>query len=296
MKLLVAGGTGFIGSVLCRTLIERGHTLIVLTRKPSAYPETSSIQFIPWESEQLRRGLMFDAVVNLAGQVPAIKRWSSRQKQEILVSRINTTRRVVKAIGEQAQKSSVLINASAIGYYGDRTNEELDEKDRAGTGFLADLCQMWEAEAQRAESFGVRVVRLRIGFVLGPNGGALAKMAPVFRCFLGGVIGHGRQWVSWIHLKDVVGLIEWALLHPQIKGALNATAPYPATMRGFCEELAYTLHRPLWLGVPAPILRVMLAEMAEVVLTGQRVLPRVALDSGYSFHYPQLREALKACF
>jgi len=168
----------------------------------------------------------------------------------------------------------------------------LDETAAPGSGFLADTCRQWEQEAQRAEALGMRVIRLRFGVVLGPDGGALAKMVPPFRALLGGPLGSGRQWVSWIHRDDVIGLIEWAMKQPQLSGAVNATAPNPVTMREFCRELGRALRRPSWLPVPSVALRLLLGEMAEMLLTGQRVMPRAALDHGYAFRFPDLRHAL----
>ena len=189
----------------------------------------------------------------------------------------------------------MFVSASAVGYYGPRGDEELAEAHASGSGFLAETCQAWEAEAQRAEAVGVRVVRLRIGLVLGPGGGALAKMAPPFRAFLGGPIGDGRQWVSWIHRDDVIGLVGWALTRAGLSGAVNATAPEPVRMAALCRELGRAVRRPSWLPAPAGVLRLLLGEMADLLLSGQRVIPRAALQGGYAFRFPGLVEALEAC-
>jgi len=294
VKLLVTGGTGFIGSPLCRALARQGHELTVLTRasRSSADPR---IRYLAWADPgwpQAIRGI--EGAINLAGEPIAAKRWSPAQKTVIRDSRVGTTRRLVDALAALPQKPSVLVSASAVGYYGDRGDEVLDETNAPGRGFLAETCQAWEAQAQRAEPLGVRVVRLRIGVVLAPGGGALAKMAPPFRGFLGGPLGSGRQWLSWIHREDVIGLIAWSLSQPALSGAVNATAPEPATMRAFCRELGRALRRPAWAPVPAPVLRVLLGEMADMLLTGQRVLPAVARRLGYVFRYPDLPRALAA--
>ncbi len=295
MKLLITGGTGFIGTPLCRALTQHGHELFVVTRRPQEQPAWSGVHFLSWEPlEWAQRLAMADGVINLAGEPLAAGRWNASRKRAIRESRIQSTRAVVDTIVGQTRKPAVLINASAIGYYGDRGNEVLHEHAAPGRGFLPELCSAWEAEAQRAEAFGVRVVRVRIGIVLGPDGGALSKMVPPFRLGIGGPLGSGRQWMSWIHRDDLIGLIEWALTQPTLSGPVNATAPYPLTMRHFARELGRALNRPSWAPVPSIALRVLLGEMADLLLTGQRVLPQAALNAGYQFTYPQLPEALHA--
>ena len=297
MKLLVTGGTGFIGTHLCRRLVQHGHEVFVLTRDSTRRPALTGMQFLAWDAVEWQRVLEdADGIINLVGESLAAKRWTARQKLRIRESRVETTRRLVDVIALSSKKPSVLISTSAIGYYGAHGDDWLREQDPAGAGFLAELCQAWEAQAQRAEPLGVRVVRLRIGLVLGPGGGALAKMAPPFRCFVGGPLGSGRQWVSWIHQDDVSGLIEWALTQRDVSGPVNATAPQPATMRELCREVGRVMHRPSWAPVPSGILRLLLGEMAELLLSGQRVIPNVALQRGYPFAYPALRPALEACF
>ena len=309
VKLLISGGTGFIGTPLCRTLAQHGHTLLVLTRRP-ACPRRSASQseasgaqsppeggrFVSWESDEWRRALpQVDGVINLAGESIAEGRWTPAKKQRIRASRLETTRRLVGALAASAKKPAVFVNASAIGYYGPRGDEALTEHEPAGEGFLAEVCQAWEAEAQQAEGLGVRVARLRIGLVLGMGGGALAKMVPPFRFFLGGPLGSGRQWVSWIHRQDLIELMEWVLTHPEVSGAINATAPQPVTMRELCATLGRVMHRPSWLPVPAAALRLLMGEVADLLLTGQRVLPAAAQSSGFTFRFPELTPALEAC-
>ena len=296
MRLLITGGTGFIGTPLCRTLTQHGHELLVLTRQPHTRPPQERVLFLSWQTDEWQRAMaQVDGVINLAGGSLATKRWNPQQKRAIQESRTKTTQALINAIEAHQKRPTVLVNASAIGYYGPRGDEELTEVDPPGNGFLADTCLAWEAEAQRAQRLGVRVVRLRIGLVLAAGGGALAKMVPPFRFFLGGPLGSGRQWISWVHREDVIGLIEWALAHPELSGVVNATAPNPVTMREFCRELGRALRRPSWVVVPAVALRLLLGEMADLLLTGQRVIPRIALRSGYRFMYPELKPALQAC-
>ncbi|MBI4341755.1 MAG: TIGR01777 family protein [Candidatus Omnitrophica bacterium] len=294
MKLLVTGGTGFIGSTLCQTLAQHGHDLLVVSRSP--HPPQPNRRVISWDDVE-RQGMLgeMDGVVHLAGESIAGKPWTPKQKALIRDSRVQTTRRLVRTMAASVKKPAVLVSASAVGYYGPRGEEPLTESDPPGEGFLAQVCREWEGEAQQAEGLGIRVVRLRLGIVLAPAGGALAKMAPPFRAFVGGPLGSGRQWMSWIHREDVIGLIEWSLTHPDCAGAINATAPNPVTMREFCRALGQALRRPSWAPVPAPVLRLLLGEMAQMLLTGQRVIPQGARRAGYAFRYPDLADALAVC-
>jgi uncharacterized protein (TIGR01777 family) len=237
-----------------------------------------------------------DGVIHLAGEPIAAKRWSDKQKERIRSSRILTTRALVEAIAKAKERPKFLLNGSAIGYYGAHGDETLTEEAHPGNDFLARLSIEWEKEATRAEEHGLRVIRLRTGIVLGKGGGALAKMLLPFKLFIGGPLGSGKQWMSWVHLEDEIGLIQLLIENPQARGAVNATAPNPVTMKEFCQTLGRALHRPSWAPVPAFVLRLMLGEMAEMLLTGQRVLPEKALSLGYRFRYPDLREALRALF
>ena len=294
MNIFVAGGTGFIGAALCRQLVWHGHNVVVLTRTSPNTPPHPKVTFVSWQTAAWRQSLArSSAVVNLAGASIAGQRWSTSRKEQLRESRTQTTRLLVEAIAAAPTKPAVLINASAIGYYGPQGDETLDETAPCGDGFLAQLCEEWEQDAQRAELLGVRVVRLRIGLVLGPRGGALAAMVPPFRFFLGGPLGSGGQWLSWIHRDDVIGLIEWVVASPQVAGALNATAPTPVTMREFCRTLGRVMRHPSWVLVPSFVLRALLGEMAEMLLTGQRVVPAAALAHGYAFRFPALRGALE---
>ncbi len=298
MRLVVAGGTGFIGAALCSRLLELGHSLTLLTRSASSgaiSPNKRSLSWNPaspgpWE-EALNGS---DGVINLAGE-PIAKRWTERQKELIASSRIDATRALVTAIGKAKEKPKFLLNASAVGYYGARGDETLTEDAGSGNDFLSRVCIAWEKEAIKAEDYGLRVIRLRTGIVLGKGGGALAKMLLPFKLFMGGPLGSGNQWMSWIHLEDEIALILFLLEHADAHGAINATAPNPVTMQEFCKTLGDAVNRPSWAPVPAFALRLLLGEMAEMLLTGQRVLPEQAQKLGYSFRYPTLHEALEAC-
>jgi uncharacterized protein (TIGR01777 family) len=285
MRVLVTGGTGFIGAALCHALTGAGHAVSVVTRDPRAA--------LGWEgvSAAVRES---DALVNLAGEPLGSRRWSARQKELIRESRVRATRTLVDAAAAAGPRPRILVNASAVGYYGPRDDEALDESAGPGAGFLADVCRAWEEEARRAEDLGLRVVRLRLGVVLAADGGALARMLPPFRAFVGGPIGSGRQWMSWIHRDDVIGLVVAALGNDGYRGPVNATAPEPVTNREFAKALGRALARPAWLPTPASALRLALGEMAELLLAGQRVLPGVANRLGYQWRYPELGGALRA--
>lgn len=299
MRLVIAGGTGFIGSALCEKLMEQGHSLVLLSRSPSSGATPPNQRRITWNPpaggawEQTIDGA--DGVINLAGEPIAAKRWTEAQKEKIRSSRIDTTRALVAAVAKAKQKPKFLINGSAVGYYGPRGDETITEESGPGDDFLARTCVEWEEEAKRAESYGLRVVRLRTGIVLGKNGGALAKMVPPFKFFVGGPLGTGKQWLSWIHIEDEIGLILFVMNHSTASGPFNATAPNPVTMREFCKTLGQALHRPSWAPVPGFALRLLLGEMADMLLTGQRVLPAKTQKLGYTFQHPDLRQALQAC-
>lgn len=289
MRVLVAGGTGFIGAPLCRALRAAGHEPTVVSRDPAHAEEAA----VGWDALGAAVAAA-DAVVNLAGESIAGGRWTEERKRALRESRIGTTRALVDAMAASPRRPPVLVNASAVGYYGARGDEALDESAAPGPGFLADVCQAWEREAQRAEASGTRVVRLRLGIVLAADGGALARMLPAFRAFVGGPVGHGRQWMSWIHRDDATGLVLDALENAGYTGAVNATAPQAVRNRDFARALGRTLARPAWLPAPAAALRLVLGEMADMLLTGQRVLPQAAERLGYHWRYRELEPALRA--
>ncbi len=280
MRVVLTGSTGFIGSRLTASLREAGHECTALARTGSgANTKWSSIEGA-------------DAVVHLAGE-PVAQRWTEDVKKRIRESRRDGTANLVRALGQLSRRPSVLVNASAIGIYGDRGDETLTEASPAGSGFLADVTREWEAAADGATALGMRVVKIRIGVVLGKNGGALAKMLPVFRAGLGGKLGSGRQWMSWVHLDDLAGLFRFALENDAVSGVLNGTAPNPVRNAEFTRDLAGVLHRPALFTVPGAALRLMFGEMATAVLGGQRVLPAATEGAGFRFRYPELRPALE---
>lgn len=299
MNTVVTGGTGFIGRALCEELFRDGHRVTILTRSVVTAsrllePNMTAVEWNgrdtgPWE--QALEGA--DAVINLAGAPIADARWTNKRKQLITDSRVLTTRLLVKALSRCSSKPATLISASGIGYYGASDDRRLDEGAPRGQGFLADLCDAWEAEALRAAEFGTRIVLLRTGMALEQDGGALPKMLLPFRLFAGGPIMPGSQWVSWIHRRDHIGLIKWALTMPTVSGPVNAVAPDPVTMKTFCEVLGRVLHKPSWLPVPQFALTILLGELGTLLTTGQRVIPAKAMTEGYTFQYPTLEPALQ---
>lgn len=298
MKILIAGASGFIGAALVERLVGQSHALTLLSRKPLRQQNSANKELFVWqpgqggEWEKSIDGA--DGVINLAGEPIAGKRWSAAQKEELRASRINATKSLVDAIAKAKVKPRFLISASAVGYYGGRGDEVLTEESRPGADFLGRLCVDWEAEAKKAEAYGVRVVWLRTGIVLGKGKGALAKMVPPFKMFVGGPLGSGQQWMPWIHIDDEIGLINYLLENENARGAFNLTAPNPVTMKDFSKALGEVLNRVSWAAVPAFALSMMLGEMAEMVLQGQRALPEAALKLGYHFKYPTIADALRS--
>ncbi|HWP60422.1 MAG TPA: TIGR01777 family oxidoreductase [Candidatus Acidoferrales bacterium] len=298
MRFVIAGGTGFIGSALCQRLRAENHSLTILTRGQEKRRAEPGENWVTWEplAGRIPADLLdgADGVINLAGEPIAARRWTESQKEKIRASRIMATRTLVGAIASARAKPKFLLNGSAVGYYGPRGDEPITEETGSGSDFLARTCVEWEEEAKKAESAGVRVVLLRTGIVLG-KGGALAKMAPPFKFFVGGPLGSGRQWMPWIHMEDEIGLIRFLSGRADASGPFNATAPNPVTMKEFCRALGRALRRPSWAPVPAFALRILLGEMADMLLTGQRVIPERAQKLGYRFRYAHLDDALQAC-
>ena len=289
MDVVIAGGSGFIGQRLARRLVDRGDAVTVLTRNPDR-PAESGLTWAAYEDGPLSA----DVVVNLAGENLFSKRWSTQQKAVMRESRVDQTEALVaRMVSEPRPK--VLVQASAIGFYGDRGEEPLDEDSGPGpTGtFLTKCCRDWEAAGAAATAYGVRVVLLRIGVVLGPEGGAVKAMLPPFRFFAGGPVGNGKQWMSWIHAEDLVSLILHCIDNQGISGPVNGTAPNPVTMRSFCKALGGAIGRPSWLPVPGFAIRLLLGEVASVLLGSQRISPRRAEESGFSFQHPDVTEALQ---
>ena len=299
MKIVITGATGMIGSVLIdRLSTQFDSSLILLSRNPGREIHVANKQWLLWQpgfdGEWGRAIDGADAVINLAGEPIAGKRWSAQQKLILRSSRIDSTRSLVEAIGKAKIKPKTLISASAVGYYGPHGDERLDETSKPGDDFLSRLCVDWENEAKKAEAFDVRVCLLRTGVVLAKYAGALRKMVPPFKLFAGGPLGSGQQWMPWIHIDDEVSLIEFLLDRADAHGAFNGTAPNPVTMAEFSRTLGGVLNRPSWVSVPPSILALMVGEMADMLLTGQRATPEAALKLGFQFKYPHLVDALSA--
>jgi uncharacterized protein len=293
VKIAVTGATGFIGRSLCAELARRGDQVVALTRDPvRARAALPGVEAIEWSGRESRALPAVDALVNLAGE-PIAGRWNAEKKRRFRESRVDNTRRLVEEVRAMEPRPSVLVSASAVGYYGDRGEESLTEASGPGNSFLAELCHDWEAEAQRAGEFGVRVVCPRFGVVLDRDGGALQSMLTPFRLGLGGPLGSGRQWFPWIHRADVIGLLLLALDSPAAGGALNVVAPEAVRNRDFTHTLGAVLHRPTLLPVPAFALRLLLGEFAGELLSSQRVVPEQAQALGYSFRFPGLEAALR---
>ena len=300
MRVTVTGATGMIGRALVGELLARGDEVTALGRDPAraraALP--AAVQAVAWPDpkgtpappEGLRGR---DAVVHLAGE-RLDQRWSAPVKREVRDSRVLGTRNLVAALRALEDRPATLISQSAVGYYGPHGDERIDEKTPAGDDFLARVCREWEAEAERAEELGVRVVRTRTGVVLSASGGALRRMLPPFRLGVGGPVASGRQYVAWVHFDDVVGAILLCLDDPRVHGPVNVTAPDPATNRELARALGRVLRRPAVVPVPAPALRLLYGEMATTVTTGARVVPSGLRGLGYRFRRPELDDALRA--
>lgn len=304
MKLLLLGCSGFVGRELVPYLLQLGHAITLVSRQPQPFPTLVSerlnvLRLNPADSESWRHdGLdtalaAADGVVNLAGEPIAEKRWTPAHCQLLLDSRVRTTELLVQAMAALDAPPKVLVNGSAVGFYGTSETARFTESSASGSDFLAEICRAWEATADQAPA-GCRVVKLRIGIVLGPDGGALGKMLPVFRAGFGGPVGSGKQWMSWIHRTDLCRLIAEALEDPAYSGVYNAVAPAPTTMGGLALALGKALGRPSLLPVPGPILQLLLGDGAQVVLEGQQVLPERLLAQGFPFHYGELSAALVA--
>jgi hypothetical protein len=291
MKVLLTGATGFVGSHLTRRLESAGHTVLPVSRRADARFNGADARY-NWSDESLMRGVReADAVIHLAGENLFGKRWSATQKQILWSSRYDGTKKIATLVA--ARKPACFISASAVGYYGASPDALFQEGSPRGQGFLADLCADWEAATDAAAEAGVRTARVRIGVVLGQGGGALAKMLPPFKLGLGGPLGDGKQWVSWIHVDDLTSLFTFLLENPSASGVFNGTAPQPVTMKELASALGRALHRPAIFPAPAPMLRLALGEVADILLTGQRVEPRRAREAGFKFRFADIDSALR---
>lgn len=293
MRILITGGTGLIGRHLCKALLAEGHELTVFGRNPASVPVKcgAGVRALASLAEWLP-AQEFDAVINLAGEPIVDKRWTVERKQVLWDSRVTLTEELVRHIAAAKRKPGVMLSGSAVGYYGDRGDIMLDEAADPGHDFPAQLCKAWEEAARIAENSGVRVCLLRSGLVLSNDGGLLGRMLPPFRLGLGARIGDGRQWMSWIHIRDHVAIVLRLLRDGQTRGPYNLTAPQPVINAGFTKALAAVLHRPAPFVIPAALLRLGMGESASLLLGGQRVLPRKLEGTQYSFQFGDLHGAL----
>ena len=297
MKVFITGGTGFVGTHLTKQLTAQDFQVTLLTRsikpgrflpKGAAYLEGDPTRPGPWQNE----AALHDIFINLAG-ASIFQRWTSEYKITLRESRIQTTRNLVQALSREKESERVLISTSAVGYYGFHHDEELDEESPAGTDFLALLARDWENEARKAEESGVRVIRTRFGIVLGDKGGALEQLGSLFNKGLGSRLGNGRQWFSWIHQRDLGEIILFLINQKELSGPVNCTSPHPVQNRDLTRLLGEVLERPILLpAVPGFMLRLILGEFGDVLLKGQRVLPKKLMSLGYPFRFPLIKDAL----
>lgn len=298
MRVLITGGSGLVGTALVRELEDAGHRCDILSRAPErSQQKFDQAQVFSWDTRSVEPLLDLmqgaDAVVHLAGENIGAGRWTERRKRLIRDTRVDSTQAIVDAMLKAPTPPAVLLQASAVGYYGPRGNEEIAEDTPAGDDFLATLCRDWEEASERVSAAGVRRAVVRSGLVLSAEGGVLPRMALPYRLFVGGPAGDGRQWIPWIHLADEVAAIRFLLEEEGAEGAFNLTAPNPVTNREFGRDLGKALHRPSLLPVPALVLRAVLGELADLVLTGQRAVPRRLLELGFRFRFPDLEAALE---
>ncbi len=298
MKVLIAGGSGFIGRHLAGRLLQEGHTIAILSRRPELHRAAlpAAVEWIEWQvragGDWLNRLPEFDAVINLAGENIGAGWWTAAKKRRILESRLQATQALIDGMQQTGARPAVYVNASAIGYYGSRGDDVIDETSPGGNDFLAQVCREWETAAEKADAWAQRRCIVRIGMVLGRDGGALPQMVMPFKLFVGGKIGSGRQWMSWIHIHDLARAFAFILQTAGARGVVNATAPNPVTNAEWTQTLARVLHRPALFPVPAAVLKLGLGEKSVLALQSQRVLPKALLSLGFRFQFPTLEEAL----
>jgi uncharacterized protein (TIGR01777 family) len=299
MRVIISGGTGLIGRQLAASLVKDGHQAIALSRDPQRRQEQmpDGVQLAAWDAQsaqgwgELADGA--DAIVNLVGENLSAKPWSPAQKRRIRESRLNGGKALVEAVRQAKNKPKMLIQSSAVGYYGPCGEEIITEDHPAGSDFLSQVCVDWEASTAEVEKMGVRRAITRSGIVLDKKEGALPRFLLQFRLFAGGPLGNGRQWLAWIHPQDEINAIRFLIDHPEASGAFNLASPNPKTNRDFGKAIGRVLHRPALIPVPAFALKIVLGEMSTVVLDGQRVVPHRLADMGYQFSHPEIQEAVK---
>lgn len=297
-KILITGASGLIGGSLIKNLLEKGYEVSILSRTPSI------IKFVKvylWDVKKQEIDIKalegIDTIIHLSGAAIADKRWTKSRKQEIIDSRVESTKLLYKTILATNAQVKTLISASAAGFYGDRKDEILREDSKAGTGFLAECCKQWENAVDEGSKMGIRVVKLRMGIVLSKKGGALSELARPVSFFIGAALGSGKQWMPWIHLSDLLSIFEKAIDNKAFIGSFNACSPFPVTNFEFTKILARKLFRPLWpIKVPSFILRIILGEMSSVILSSNRCSPKKLIDSNFRFRYPALGEALNEIY
>jgi uncharacterized protein (TIGR01777 family) len=298
MKILITGGTGFVGTQLTSRLIEDRHEVTILTRSlKGAKGSSPGISYL--EGDPTKKGpwqdaiKSHDAVINLAG-ASIFSKWTEEHKKAIRESRVSTTRNIVEGILSDSSQKITLFSTSAVGYYGFCGDEELTEASPPGNDFLARIAVEWEGEASRAKDKGARVVITRFGIVMGEKGGALSQMIPLFKKYIGGPIGNGKQWFSWVYIKDLAEAFAFLLKHPEISGPVNVCSPNPVRNKDLAKALGKALHKPSFLPAPGFMVKWVLGEFGSVILEGQRVIPRKLLDKGFVFQYPDINKALKS--
>jgi uncharacterized protein len=293
MRIVLTGATGFIGKRLIKQFLDEGHEVSVLGRSRPKDSRASHFWWDAMKGEPLDASLIdVDAVINLVGE-PVAQRWDTDVKRRIRESRVAGTRNLINALARQRRLPRVLVSASATGYYGERGDEVLTERSAPGTGFLSEVCVEWEREAMRATELGIRVAVVRIGIVLGPDGGALERMLPPFHMGVGGKLGDGKQWMSWIHVDDLVNLLAYSMKSEAAEGPLNGVAPEPVRNAEFTDTLASVIHRPALFPAPKFGLKLLFGEMADIVTGSQRIIPEATREAGFTWRYPTLRAALE---
>jgi uncharacterized protein (TIGR01777 family) len=294
MKILITGCTGFIGQQLAKSLLQENHEVTGLTRNKQRAKKKVDLSMDWIETLANATERHYDAIINLAGAPIDRGYWTEKRKQTLLTSRLTTTHAIIEYIKQTPVKPKFLISGSAIGFYGPQPHTTLTENSPTVESFTHQLCQQWEAKALKATNYGIRVCLLRTGVVLGQQGGMLKRLNLPFKLGMGGKLGTGQQWLSWIHIADLIELIKFLLVHPQLSGPINATAPYPVHQANFARQFAQALHRSTWLNLPESVVKLLFGQLGtELLISGQKVVPQQITQAGFEFQYPELSSALK---